>query len=126
MKKSEFAEILKERLEIPTLGMANSVYDVFCSVIKEQLEKDQEVKLLGVGTFKVRMTKEGTAFNPITKQKIKKNAGRRISFKIEKSLKTTLNNNKNPIPEKEKKASKKSPIAKAAPVKEEKKTKKAK
>jgi integration host factor subunit alpha len=69
---------------------AASVVDLFFDIISDGLEKDGEVKVMGLGTFMVKHKKERMGRNPKTGEAAPIAARNVISFRPAKDLRKTL------------------------------------
>lgn len=59
---------------------ANQLMTMVFDTISEALQRGEEVRLTGFGTFRVMETKERTAFNPRTREPIRVAASKRVAF----------------------------------------------
>ena len=90
MKKPELISALSERCGI-TQKDANAFFDHFIGLIRSEVGAGEEVRLEGLGAFKVSHSKERSGYDPIRKVKITIAAQNRVSFKATKSLKELVN-----------------------------------
>jgi len=70
---------------------AKLALEAFTDGVAEALQKGQDVRLLGFGTFVVVDRKAGVARNPQTGEAIVRRASRTARFRIGEGLKSTLN-----------------------------------
>lgn len=70
---------------------SEAVVDVLVTTISKALEKGQEVKIAGFGTFRVRTRKARTGVKPGTNIQIKIAASKVVGFKASKTLKEQVN-----------------------------------
>jgi DNA-binding protein HU-beta len=68
----------------------NYVIDELLKKIVENVKNDNEVTIVGFGTFKPKINKARNGINPKTKEQIKILASRTIGFKASDKLKETL------------------------------------
>jgi len=59
----------------------------FVKQLTNDLVREKEVKITGLGIFKVKATKKRRGINPSTGEKITIPAGRKIAFRVSSSLK---------------------------------------
>ncbi len=83
--KGELASRIAEKAGLST-AQANKALNTVLDSIADSLEKGDEVRLTGFGTFRVAETKERTGRNPRTGEPLKIPAGRRISFSASSKL----------------------------------------
>ena len=69
---------------------AELVINETLKVIAETLEKNEDVNLIGFGSFQVKETKARTARNPKTGQSVEIEAGNKVRFKVSKKLKSSV------------------------------------
>ncbi len=89
MKKEDLVRLVSEKTGISrrkALGIINS----FIEALREGLEKDGKVVLVGFGTFEVRTRKARQGMNPRTGQPIHIPSRKYIKFKPGKALKDRL------------------------------------
>ncbi len=89
MNKKELIDAVATDLATSKLQAENSVNSVL-NAIKKGLTSDNQVQLVGFGTFVVRDRKARTGRNPQTGQEIKIQASRTVGFKAGKELKEAL------------------------------------
>ena len=70
---------------------AAELVDVFMNIILETLEKHEEIKLIGFGTFKISKVKAKTVTNPQNKQKMDIKGYNRVRFVPGQALKDRVN-----------------------------------
>lgn len=90
MNKSELIDEVAENTEMSKADASRAVEAVFESITKA-LKKNQEVRLVGFGTFHVAKRKAGTGRNPRTGEEIKIPASKLPKFKAGKGLKDAVN-----------------------------------
>lgn len=76
----------------PELG---KIFDFFMSIIREHLDKMGEIRLHGIGTFCVKVSKERLCLNPQTKSTMTVPAKKRVKFKPSRNLSDVLNEKEN-------------------------------
>lgn len=77
-----------------TKDQASKVFDSVLAGIRESLQKGEEVKLIGFGTFSVQKTAARAGINPKTREPINIAASNRATFRAGKELKEILNPSK--------------------------------
>lgn len=86
LTKATLAEHLHETLGFNKVG-AKDIVDNFFETICEALEKEDLVKISGLGNFVVRNKKERPGRNPLTGEVIPISARRVVTFKAGQKLK---------------------------------------
>lgn len=86
MNKAELISAIADELLL-TKRSVEEIIGLFCETVIETLEKGEEVKLTGFGTFEIRKRKERRGVSPQTGNEIVIPAGRTIVFKPSKLLK---------------------------------------
>ena len=86
MNKTELVKAVSEKADI-TLKQAVTVVDAVLDSIKEALQKGEEVRLIGFGTFKIVTRKERQGVNPKTGEKITIPSKKIVKFSPGKDLK---------------------------------------
>jgi len=86
VNKKELIGELAERTGA-TKKLVGDVVDSFISVVGEELSKNEEVKLVGFGTFEVTKRKARKGVNPRTKEAIEIPGGKVPKFRPGKELK---------------------------------------
>ncbi|MCP5455257.1 MAG: HU family DNA-binding protein [Thermotogae bacterium] len=89
MNKKELTVALAEKINI-TQKDAGVFIDTFVDVVAESLEKGEEVKIVGFGTFGVAERAERNGVNPQTKENIVIPAHKVPKFKAGKELKERI------------------------------------
>lgn len=90
MNKSELIDAIASKSELSKAD-ADRAYKAMVEVISETLAKDEQISLIGFGTFLVRERSERTGRNPRTGEEIKIAAAKIPSFKAGKALKDAVN-----------------------------------
>lgn len=90
MNKSELVNALSEKTGLSKKDADKFVVS-FVETVKEALQKDDKVSLVGFGTFEVRQRAARQGINPQTKAKINIPASKAPVFKAGKALKDSLN-----------------------------------
>ena len=88
--KSELVDHIAARADL-TKGKALQALESFIEVITESLKKNEDVSLIGFGTFRVSHRKSRAGFNPRTGEKIIIPAQKSVAFRVGKGLKSSLN-----------------------------------
>ncbi|PIJ63270.1 integration host factor [Mesotoga sp. H07pep.5.4] len=86
MNKKELIAVLAEKTGA-TKKLVGDVMDGFINVVGEELSKNEEVKLVGFGTFEVTKRKARKGVNPRTKEAIEIPGGKVPKFRPGKELK---------------------------------------
>lgn len=87
MNKGELLKTLSEKTGQSQCSV-NDVLNAFVETTVEAVrDKGEQVTLVGLGTFKQKVTPAHEGFNPLTKKKIQIDATRNIQFKAMSTLK---------------------------------------
>lgn len=89
MTKSELVDELSQKIG-QTKSTTESMVDAFVDVVAKTLKENNEVKLVGFGTFSVSKRKARTGRNPQTGQEIQIPEKRVVSFKAGKLLRDAV------------------------------------
>lgn len=89
MNKAELISVIADELSL-TKRSVEEIIGLFCGTVIETLEKGEEVKLTGFGTFEIRKRKERRGVSPQSGNEIVIPAGRTIVFKPSKLLKEKI------------------------------------
>lgn len=89
MNKSELIETIAESADIPKAA-AGRALDAFISAVEDTLKRDDQLVLVGFGTFSVKDRAARTGRNPKTGEPIEIAAAKIPSFKAGKALKDAL------------------------------------
>ncbi len=90
MNKTDFAEELSKRTEIPrskALEITNAVLDI----LTEAMEQKEKVQFIGFGSFETKLTPQRAARNPQTGEEALIPAGYKPVFKASKVLRSKVN-----------------------------------
>ena len=90
MTKHELVNVIAESGDVKK-ETAGKILDAIIESIADTLKKGEEVKLIGLGNFKVNDKKARKGRNPQTGEEIKIKASKAIKFKVSKSLKESVN-----------------------------------
>jgi DNA-binding protein HU-beta len=90
MNKLELISAVAERTGLAKAKAAEAVEAVF-AVIEETLKKEEEVRLVGFGTFTVSTRKASQGRNPRTGEPISLPAARTVRFRVGKTLREAVN-----------------------------------
>ena len=93
MNKNELIAAVASKADITKAKAAEAV-DAFIDAVSEALSKQDEVRLVGFGTFAVAHRKATDGRNPRTGKVIKIPASNQPKFKAGKALKDAVNNPK--------------------------------
>ncbi|MCM1324471.1 MAG: HU family DNA-binding protein [Acetobacter sp.] len=74
-----------------TKADAGKALDAFVTTVTQTLKKDEEIRLVGFGTFAVSKRAATTGRNPRTGETIKIKARRQAKFKVGKTLQDAVN-----------------------------------
>ena len=83
MYKNEIINVIWERTGLPKKDCV-AVVDAFLELIPERLSMNDDIRIVGFGTFSVRERAERTGINPRTKEMIKLPASKVPVFKAGK------------------------------------------
>jgi DNA-binding protein HU-beta len=89
VNKSQLVGFVAEELRLSRLGAATLV-DKVLEGIQKGLREDQSVTIAGFGTFEVKARKARQGRNPHTGAPIQIEAGRRVGFRMGKSLRDSV------------------------------------
>ncbi len=90
MGKADLVSYLEKNANL-TKAQAQKALETVLAGMKETLERGEEVRLIGFGTFAVQETKARDGRNPRTGETLKIKASKRATFRAGKELKETLN-----------------------------------
>lgn len=90
MTKADMVELVYERIGVSKREAANMVESIF-DIIKESLERGENVKISGFGSFNLREKQPRRGRNPQTGEEITISARRVLSFKSSNVLRDQLN-----------------------------------
>lgn len=90
MLKNELIDKIQEKLEGKTKKECGEFIDAFEECVTDALARNEEVKLVNFGTFKVRKIKAHEGVDPTTKNKIKIKDIYIPFFKVGKGLKDSI------------------------------------
>lgn len=87
MNKTELLKTLSEKTG-QSQNVVNGVLNAFVETTVEAVrDNGEQVTLVGLGTFKQKLTPAHEGFNPLTKKKIQVDATRNVQFKVMSTLK---------------------------------------
>lgn len=87
MNKTELLKTLSEKTG-QSQNVINEVLNAFVETTVEAVrDNGEQVTLVGLGTFKQKLTPAHEGFNPLTKKKIHVDATRNVQFKVMSTLK---------------------------------------
>lgn len=87
MNKAELLKTLSEKTG-QSQNVVNDVLNAFVELTVEAVrDNGEQVTLVGLGTFKQKLTPAHEGFNPLTKKKIQVDATRNVQFKVMSTLK---------------------------------------
>lgn len=87
MNKAELLKTLSEKTG-QSQNVINDVLNAFVELTVEAVrDNGEQVTLVGLGTFKQKVTPAHEGFNPLTKKKIQVDATRNVQFKVMSTLK---------------------------------------
>jgi len=90
MTKADMVELVYERIGVSKRESARIVETIF-DVVKETLERGDNVKISGFGSFNIQHKKPRRGRNPQTGEEITISARRVLSFKASNVLREQLN-----------------------------------
>ena len=87
MNKTELLKTLSEKTG-QSQNVVNDILNAFVETTVEAVrDNGEQVTLVGLGTFKQKVTPAHEGFNPLTKKKIHVDATRNVQFKVMSTLK---------------------------------------
>jgi DNA-binding protein HU-beta len=90
MNKAELVEAMSRNLG-STKAEAERALDAFTTSVATGIKKDQEVSILGFGTFRISRRSARAGVNPKTGEKIQIGPSIGVAFRAGKALKESLN-----------------------------------
>ena len=90
MTKADMVELVYEQIGVSKREAARVVETIF-DVVKETLERGENVKISGFGSFNIQHKKPRRGRNPQTGEEITISARRVLSFKVSNVLREQLN-----------------------------------
>ncbi len=93
MNKTELAQALAKKFELP-ISKANDIVSHVFELITKSLVKKETIQLIGFGSFSVRKRKARNGRNPKTGETIKIAACNAVHFSVGKVEKEVVNSNK--------------------------------
>lgn len=90
MLKNELIDKIQEKLDGKTKKECGEFIDAFIECVTDALARNEEVKLVNFGTFKVRKIKAHEGVDPATKEKIMIKDKYIPMFKVGKGLKDCI------------------------------------
>jgi DNA-binding protein HU-beta len=90
MNKAELVESMSRHMG-STKAEAERALDAFTGSVTSGLQKDEEVSILGFGTFRISRRAARAGVNPKTGERIQIAASVGVGFRAGKALKDTLN-----------------------------------
>jgi len=90
MRKPELTAAIAEKADI-TKDKAGEVLNALLDCITDAVSKDDNVALIGFGTFEVRARAERQGKNPQTGEPLTIAASKNVAFKAGKALKEAVN-----------------------------------
>jgi len=90
MDQKELIEKFSKEAKLKSTYQAGKILKALVKVITDELKRGDQVKISGLGIFKVRETKARTARNPKTGETIQVPASKKVSFKVSSTLKREI------------------------------------
>lgn len=90
MKKLDLISAMAEHAEMTKTDAAKAL-EAFVAVVTQALKEDDNVTIVGFGTYEVRKRKARTGRNPKTGEPLKIKASKVPAFKAGKALKDAVN-----------------------------------
>ena len=90
MTKADMVELVYEQIGVSKREAARVVETIF-DIVKETLERGENVKISGFGSFNIQHKKPRRGRNPQTGEEITISARRVLSFKVSNVLREQLN-----------------------------------
>lgn len=96
MNKAQLVELMlkTKNSEFESKAAAERAFDAVVTAIREGVQKDGKVQIIGFGTFQVRERKARNGRNPQTGQAMKIKAYKTVGFKVGKDFKEKVNKKK--------------------------------
>jgi integration host factor subunit alpha len=91
--KAEIVEVVQQSVDLPRKDVVEMVESLF-EMIREQLEKGEDIKLPGFGNFSVRNKVQRTGRNPKTGEAMPITARKVVTFKPSTLLRERVNKGK--------------------------------
>lgn len=88
--QNEFFESVKGTCGFPSKKEAKEFYEAFTGLLQQALKSGYKIALPGLGKLQVRKTKARMGINPMTRERIKISARKRVRFTPNKALKTAV------------------------------------
>lgn len=89
MSKSDFIDSIASKAGLPK-SKVDKVIDAFVETINKELRNNGKVRVNKLGTFELKTVPARSGRNPRTGEKIKIEAGKRVSFRGASSLKRSV------------------------------------
>lgn len=122
LTQSEMINDISNAVNIPPKKV-KEVIDSINSIIKSELNKNEVVRFFNIGKFKIVNIKSRTGINPLTKQKLKIPARKKVRFVVAKSYSSNILDTNSSVSKKSKVVSKKSKTKKVVSNKDSLKSK---
>ena len=90
MNKSDLIEAIADHADLTKVD-AGKALDAFCEAITAAMKKNEDVALVGFGTFAVKAREARAGRNPSTGETIEIAASKSVGFKPGKALKDAVN-----------------------------------
>jgi integration host factor subunit alpha len=91
MTKADIVERICEKASLPKKDVVDIIEEVF-EIMKNTLEKGENLKISGFGNFEIKQKKNRTGRNPQTGEAMTITARKVLTFKPSSILKQALNN----------------------------------
>ncbi len=92
MLKSEILEKLQEKHNNLSKEDIDTLFSIFIKKMSDSLKIGRNIEIRGFGTFSRKVNKEKLVRNPKTNEKLFKDKGYKLHFKIGKILHKKINN----------------------------------
>jgi DNA-binding protein HU-beta len=96
MNKAQLVDLVlkNKKAGFDSKAAAERAFDAVVDAIREGVQKDDKVQIIGFGTFNVRSRSARNGRNPQTGQAMKIKAYRTVGFKVGKDFKDKINKGK--------------------------------
>jgi DNA-binding protein HU-beta len=96
MNKAQLVDLIlkNKKAGFESKAAAERAFDAVIDAVREGVQRDKKVQIIGFGTFSVRERSARNGRNPQTGQAMKIKAYKTVGFKVGKEFKDTINKGK--------------------------------
>jgi DNA-binding protein HU-beta len=96
MNKAQLVDLIlkNKKAGFESKAAAERAFDAVIDAVREGVQRDRKVQIIGFGTFSVRERSARNGRNPQTGQAMKIKAYKTVGFKVGKEFKDTINKGK--------------------------------